>query len=84
MAQTRRKIAETTIHSSLLVLTLVYLVSGLGITQYHIIETLTLGLLTRNLALIIHEDPLTRFIVLLLAHVLLSSAVCIYNHFRNH
>jgi len=84
MAQTRRKIAETTIHSSLLVLTLVYLVSGLGITQYHIIETLTLGLLTKNLAFVLHENLLTPFIVLLLAHVLLSPAVRIYTHFRKH
>lgn len=56
----------------LLALTLMYLISGLGITHYQIVEPLTLGLLTRNLASRIHDFLLTPFIALLLAHILLG------------
>lgn len=66
----------------LLVLTLIYLVSGLGITQYQIIGALTFGLLTRNLAFRIHDFLLAPFVVLLLVHVLLGPAARVYSHFK--
>ena len=52
---TYQRAARAAIRYLLLVLTLIYLISGLGITQYQIIEPLTLGLLTRNLAFRIHD-----------------------------
>jgi thiosulfate reductase cytochrome b subunit len=66
----------------LLILTAIYLISGLGITQWQIIERLTLGLLTRNLASRIHDFLLVPFVVLLLVHVLFRPAIRVYSHFK--
>lgn len=66
----------------LLMLTVVYLLSGLGITQWQIIEPLTFGLLTRNLASRIHDFLLVPFVVLLLVHILFRPAIRVYSHFK--
>jgi thiosulfate reductase cytochrome b subunit len=66
----------------LLILTIIYLISGLGITQYQIIEPLTFGILTRNLAFRIHDFLLVPFAVLLFVHVLFGPAVRVYSHFK--
>ena len=74
--------ARAAIRYLLLVLTLVYLISGLGITQYQIIGPLTFGLLTRNLAFRIHDFLLAPFIVLLLLHVLFDPVARVYSHLK--
>jgi thiosulfate reductase cytochrome b subunit len=74
--------ARAAIRYLLLVLTLVYLISGLGITQYQIIGPLTFGLLTRNLAFKIHDFLLVPFAVLLFVHVLFGPAIRVYSHFK--
>jgi hypothetical protein len=79
---TYQRAARAAIRYMLLVLTLIYLISGLGITQYQIIEPLTLGLLTRNLAFRIHYFLLDPFVVLLLTHVLFGPAARVYSHFK--
>ncbi len=66
----------------LLILTVLYLISGLGITQWQITEPLTFGLLTRNLASRIHDFLLVPFVVLLLVHVLFRPAMRVYSHFK--
>jgi thiosulfate reductase cytochrome b subunit len=66
----------------LLILTIIYLISGLGITQYQIIEPLTFGVLTRNLAFKIHDFLLAPFAVLLFVHVLFGPAIRVYSHFK--
>jgi len=66
----------------LLVLILLYLISGLGITQYQIIEPLTLGLLTKNMAFKLHDFLLVPFVVMLLAHVLFGPAMRVYSRFK--
>lgn len=66
----------------LLILTAIYLISGLGITQWQIIEPLTFGLLTRNLSSRIHDFLLVPFVILLLVHVLFRPAVRVYSHFK--
>lgn len=50
-------------------MTLVYLFTGLGITQFRIIEDLTFGLLSKNLSFRLHEDLLVPFLILLSLHV---------------
>lgn len=74
--------ARAAIRYTLLILTLIYLISGLGITQYQLIEPLTFGVLTRNLAFKIHDFLLVPFVVLLLIHVLFGPAVRVYSHFK--
>jgi hypothetical protein len=46
-------------------LTLLYLVTGLGITQYRLIEDVTFGLLSKNLSFRLHEALLGPFLILL-------------------
>ena len=60
------------IHWSLLVVIILYVVTGLGITQYRIVEGLTFGLLSKNISFRIHEDLLIPFLVLIILHVTLT------------
>jgi len=83
MSDTYQEAVKAAIHFLLLALTVIYFISGLGITQYQIFELLTLGLLTRNLAFRIHDFLLTPFLALLLVHVLFSPIVRLYSRFRN-
>lgn len=53
----------------LFAVTLVYLLTGLGIMQYRIIEPLTFGLLSKSLSLRMHEDLLIPFSILLTLHI---------------
>ncbi len=48
---------------------LVYLLTGLGITQYRIIEPLTFGLLSKSLSIKMHENLLIPFSILLTLHI---------------
>ena len=84
MSQEWQKTFKAAVHWSLLVLTVLYLVSGLGITQYRIIEAVTLGLLTKNLAFRIHDVLLIPFFALLCLHILIGPAVWVYSHMRKH
>jgi len=55
---------------ALLVVTLLYVITGLGITEYRIIEFLTGGLLGKSLSFTIHLNLLIPFSALLTIHVL--------------
>lgn len=60
------------VHLLLLVLTVVYIATGLGITQYQIMESVTFGLLSKNLSFRIHDNLLIPFVILLILHVIVS------------
>jgi hypothetical protein len=51
-----------------MVVAIVFLVSGFGITEFRIVETLTFGLLTKSLAFKIHEVVWIPFVILLVLH----------------
>ena len=55
----------------LLVVMVLYVVTGLGITQFRTIETLTFGLLSKNLSFRIHDNLLIPFLILLIIHICL-------------
>ena len=57
------------VHWSLLVVTVIYFISGFGITQFMIIEDYSFGLLTKNLAFKVHNNLWIPFIALLVLHV---------------
>jgi thiosulfate reductase cytochrome b subunit len=59
----------------LLAVLVLYVVSGLGITQYRTVESVTFGLLTKNLSFRIHNDLLYLFLVLLVLHIALPYIV---------
>ena len=55
----------------LAIVIVLYGVSGFGITEFRTVETLTVGLLTKNLAFKIHNNLVIPFIILLLLHLFL-------------
>jgi cytochrome b subunit of formate dehydrogenase len=68
---TGRSLVKKTIIWLLAIVIVLYGVSGFGITEFRTVETLTLGLLTKNLAFKIHNNLEIPFIILLLLHVCL-------------
>ena len=68
---TGQGLVKKTIIWLLAIVIVLYGVSGFGITEFRTIETLTLGLLTKNLAFKIHNNLEIPFIILLLLHLCL-------------
>jgi thiosulfate reductase cytochrome b subunit len=66
-----RRIANT-VHWSLLVLTLLVVVTGLGITEYQVITAVTFGLLGKALAFKLHLWLWIPFVIVFVAHVVLT------------
>ncbi len=64
-----QRVVKSTVHWLLTVLVIVYLITGFGITEYRIVETLTFGLLTTSLAQRIHISIEIPFIILLVLHI---------------
>ena len=60
------------VHWSLLVTAVLTVVSGLGITEYRIVEVLTFGVLGKARAFQLHLWIWIPFLVLLVAHLLLT------------
>ena len=69
---TKRRLMKL-VHWALLVLTVLVVVSGLGITQYQVVSTLTFGLLSKALAFKLHLALWIPFVVVFVAHVLLTT-----------
>lgn len=59
----------------LLTVVLLYLASGLGITEFRTVEPLTFGLLTKAVGFRLHDALLVPFIALLALHVTLGPFV---------
>ena len=68
---------------SLLAVTTVYLLSGLGITHYRVVEPLTFGLLGKGLSFKLHENLLPLFVALLSMHLLLRPILWIYSRLKS-
>lgn len=66
---TNQQLIKQTIHWLLTVAVIIYLLTGFGITEYRIVESLTFGLLTKSLAQKIHIDLEIPFIILLILHI---------------
>jgi cytochrome b subunit of formate dehydrogenase len=64
-----QRLFERIIQWTLLVATLIYILTGLGITYFRVIEAATFGLLSKNLSFAIHDNLLIPFIVLLVLHI---------------
>ena len=69
---TKRQLTKL-VHWLLLVLTVILVVSGLGITQYQVVSSLTFGLLSKALAFKLHLALWIPFVVVFVAHVLLTT-----------
>jgi thiosulfate reductase cytochrome b subunit len=77
---TNQQLVRRSIHWILTALVIVYLITGFGITEYRIVEPLTLGLLTKSLAQRIHMTIEIPFIVFLILHIWLLPLL---KHFRS-
>jgi cellobiose-specific phosphotransferase system component IIC len=75
-----QRLMKGAVHWLLTVLVIVYLLTGFGITEYRIVEPLTFGLLTKNLAQRIHTSIEIPFIILLILHIWLLPLL---RHFRS-
>jgi cytochrome b subunit of formate dehydrogenase len=78
-----QNLVKRIIHWSLLIVTVVYALTGLGITQYRTIEPLTFGLLSKFLSFQIHDNLLIPFLILLTLHILLRILLPEYKHSRD-
>ncbi|MFA5303910.1 MAG: hypothetical protein WC393_05265 [Candidatus Nanoarchaeia archaeon] len=57
------------IHWTLFILTIAYLITGLGVTYYQIVTALSFGLLNKALCMQIHEILIYAFIPALCLHL---------------
>ncbi len=64
--------AERAVHWMFTAATIVFLVTGYGITDYGAVEAITLGLLSRSLSLRVHTSIGPLFIALLASHIYLA------------
>lgn len=66
---TSESLVRQTIIWLLAIVIVLYLISGFGITEFRAVETLTFGLLTKNLAFKIHNSLWIPFTILLILHL---------------
>lgn len=64
-------LVKSTVRWLLLVVTVLFLITGFGISQFRVVETITLGWLTKSWALRLHDNLWIPFVVLLVLHVCL-------------
>jgi cytochrome b subunit of formate dehydrogenase len=70
----RMKVLKKAVHWLLLLVVALYVVSGLGITEYRAVESLTFGLLSKALSFAVHGALLWPFLLLLGMHLWLTFA----------
>jgi thiosulfate reductase cytochrome b subunit len=69
MAQ--KKLREA-VHSALTFVTFLFVITGLGISDFRLIERLTLGILTKERSFWIHSNLVEIFTLLLFIHIYLK------------
>jgi hypothetical protein len=62
---------EQVFHLLFTVTTIIFLISGYGVSEYRLLEMITLGLLSKPLAFRIHSSLGLPFITLLVTHIYL-------------
>ncbi len=65
----KRNLARQVVHWLLLAVLALYVITGLGITEFRIVEQVTFGLLSKPLSFMIHDNLLIPFIILLALHI---------------
>ena len=67
-----KKLVRKIIHWGLLVIIIIFIITGFGIARYRIIESITLGLLTKPISYQIHTYLTFPLVIFLYLHVLLT------------
>jgi cytochrome b subunit of formate dehydrogenase len=57
------------IQYTLLLVLVLYFISGFGITEFRIVEFLTFGIFSKNVAFILHNSLLIPILILLILHI---------------
>ncbi len=76
-------IVGETIHWLFFGVTLLYLITGFGITEYRVVEAWSFGLLSKSLSLRIHQDLLIPFVLLLILHTAQKPAKYVYARLKS-
>ena len=82
MNKQRLRWIKRAIRWSLVIVTVAYILTGFGITEFRAVESLTFGLLDKAWAHKIHTNLEVPFITLLALHVLLGPAVRAFTALR--
>jgi len=61
------------LHWLLMIIVILFILSGYGITEYRLIESITFGLLSKPLAFQIHFYLIYPFLLLLIIHILIPT-----------
>jgi hypothetical protein len=71
---TTGRLIKTVVRWLLLATVVIFLITGFGITEFRVIESLTFGLLTKSLAFDVHASPglWSALVALLILHIGLS------------
>ncbi|KYK30707.1 MAG: hypothetical protein AYK22_08485 [Thermoplasmatales archaeon SG8-52-3] len=67
-----KKLFRKIIHWGLLVIIIVFIITGLGIFRYKIIESITFGLITKPISFQVHTYLTFPLVVFLYLHILLT------------
>ncbi len=67
-----KKLVRKIIHWGLLVIIIIFIITGLGIARYRIIESITLGLLIKPISFQVHTYLIFPLIIFLYLHILLT------------
>ena len=67
-----KKLFRKIIHWGLLVIIIIFIITGLGIARYRIIESITLGLLTKPISFQVHTYLIFPLIIFLYLHIFLT------------
>lgn len=69
------KIVKLSVTALLLIFIAVYIITGYGITDYRLVESITFSILTKPVSHKIHSNLIIPFIILLFLHIVLSSKI---------
>lgn len=68
----KEKAVRKAVHWLLLIVTIAFFVTGLGITEYRAVESISLGVLDKATSFAVHTSLTWPFIVLLALHLYLT------------
>jgi cytochrome b subunit of formate dehydrogenase len=60
------------VHWIFAIVTIIFILTGFGITEYRLVEQFTFGLLTKSLSFEIHTLAWPFFVILFVAHIFLA------------
>ena len=66
------RVLKSMVHWLLLVVAVIYFLSGYGITQFRVVSAITFGVINKAVAFKIHDYLWIPFVVLLIAHILFA------------